>query len=114
MTGTVDDGPAAGAVVWVMAWPGITLDRLAMQVMRQAIADAVAQARAGEIESEPLTWLWDVGRNWAEISGDCDFKTDIANICEEIEIMAYACARGECYQIPRPMWLGLCKWWRRR
>lgn len=82
---------------WVVAWTGKDLDRLAVRVLKLTIDDAVAAARRGQITSKSLKWLWDVGRQWAELLGGEPFKRVISNICEDIEIMGYEAREGRDY-----------------
>lgn len=81
-----------------VSWPKKSLDRLAIRVIDRAIADAISFARKGQIESRPLLWLWDTGREWAEARGGPEYKRKISNICEEIEIMAYEIQAGREYR----------------
>lgn len=94
----IDTGQQINAgTAWTMAWPGKDLDRLAVRVLKLTIDDAVAAARRGQITSKSLKWLWDVGRQWAELLGGEPFKRVISNICEDIEIMGYKAREGQDY-----------------
>lgn len=73
------------------AW---AVERLAHRIIRQAAADAMAYARHGKTgDNIALCWLWDVGKPWYKaLGGD---ERVIANVCEEIEIAAYAAREGK-------------------